>query len=747
MTCTLKCDASNSEKHTTVNFTKKFPEAFLNRLGQMFQILCEFLEKIFDFDCSLLNEHIKEISEKFLQVKGLCFISKTCPNEEISFSRFAINANAHKYCLVLLDKGLSDAEKFVSSFTTAIDIDAGCAEAVNEFYESGMTFVRYRCDVDQCEKAKNKIETSWRSVSKDTKFFYRVLKIYHLYVMKISPILIEFIGEFCSKDTDIRDLLLNIILKKTALVHVFAFNEHNLWIGLKNSIMSNILNMAKYSDIGRKFFAALFLTNIRSLHTPCISGNMEESCIILTMISAIITNPSVVVFLMENDIVCKMIDLITHLLKSINMKIDDETFSFDTNDDSVNRVVSLASKISKLLSSCVQVSLKEIEKSSNFRWRLMETTKSFLIFCVDFDKLIPISHTINVKIYKKDIYKIVSIYECLFLCCSQMVKFIIDNKEVSLKLVHKYLEIFDTQIKTHLNDKVDIKSPTKICTQIMHETVNTSFFQISNRVFVEILMYLCVKYTLPQDIGDELFGDEKILMWIGLPGLTAVSAIANDIHLKSRQVSETDAIISAYSNSNIAYAQVQDFHFIQIVISHLDPEKFLKYMLLYLAPSIRHKINLSSHLCSILYFPEFDGGYKLNILLILIYNAMVERHSIGSYENPDNQFLERLVIHSIACGQNVKEIKNSFLIKEIFGYKHLDAISFENTLDAIISQVTERINSSGSRKKISIKPEYISTLNPFYFVSFFKMVSNCMIRSSKFTKIKSFNFKLQTLYG
>ncbi|KII64788.1 hypothetical protein RF11_03393 [Thelohanellus kitauei] len=98
----------------------------------------------------------------------------------------------------------------------------------------------------------------------------------------------------------------------------------------------------------------------------------------------------------------------------------------------------------------------------------------------------------------------------------------------------------------------------------------------------------------------------------------------------------------------------------------MDPTIFLKFLLFNLAPSILKTNDSSTPIPSILRLKEFDDGLKLRHLLVVIYNALVERHCIGFHENPEDKVFERKIIHFVSSGnQNIWEINDGIWVNEM----------------------------------------------------------------------------------
>ncbi|KII60653.1 hypothetical protein RF11_10517 [Thelohanellus kitauei] len=146
----------------------------------------------------------------------------------------------------------------------------------------------------------------------------------------------------------------------------------------------------------------------------------------------------------------------------------------------------------------------------------------------------------------------------------------------------------------------------------------------------------------------------------------------------------------------------------------MDPELFLKYLLFNICPSVLERIDVETPISSILDSKEFYCGYNIRYLFVLVYNALVERHFVGVYENPEYQWERRQAIHLLALGSlTLKDIREDVLI-----YRKLTAIGgdlMNMKADPAIKDVSY-LSTIGNEKFRSLKPEYFSIINVFFFL-------------------------------
>ncbi|KII63862.1 hypothetical protein RF11_02486 [Thelohanellus kitauei] len=320
------------------------------------------------------------------------------------------------------------------------------------------------------------------------------------------------------------------------------------------------------------------------------------------------------------------------------------------------------------------------------------------------------------KINLEDYIFLISLYDSILLVCSQIVKLLTNYTEISIKTLYVFLERFRMDVQRIFG----VENTEELTKKIVHfcnvETDKFSLMNLSHRVFVDILMDCCVKGTLTPKIRDHVFGDVSLLIWISGPTITAISSTAGYLCVKKREnLNYFNLMNSLYLEAKLSYLYIQDFNMFQILISHLDPELFLKYLLLNVYPFLRNLVDFSKPVSSMILLLHLRFGLKIGHLLNLIYNAFTERHFVGVYDNPQLRFLDRQIIHCLAMDDRpMGSIKNHIFISRDICSK--DSPNMRKELHAIVEKVSFKIASTHLDDKISLKPEYFKELNMFYFM-------------------------------
>ncbi|KII66614.1 hypothetical protein RF11_04262 [Thelohanellus kitauei] len=330
----------------------------------------------------------------------------------------------------------------------------------------------------------------------------------------------------------------------------------------------------------------------------------------------------------------------------------------------------------------------------------------------------PSQRTSDVKICKDDFDCLISLYGTLSKVFPHLVKWLLFYDDIAAQTLRLFLKGFTRDVEriSHTNNGDRITQ--KIITYGNFRTSKISLFNLSHRVFMDILMGCCVKGTIPRRIRDQVLGDENMLMWIGRPTITALTSINDYIHITDGKNNiNFEQYIVVYLKSNLRYFYLQDLNTLQILISYLDPEILLKYMLLNISVPMRKQADSFQSIPSILRSKEMSAS-NLSKFLQLIYIALTERHFVGVSDNPEYRLLERQIIHSLASGHRTLEAikSNIFIDNEVF-VTPLYCPSLKNTFDKVILNVSSPIDSRNSENRMSLKTKYFSTINLFYFTT------------------------------
>ncbi|KII62947.1 E3 ubiquitin-protein ligase ubr-1 [Thelohanellus kitauei] len=696
------------------------PEIFMDRFGCIIKYLCELLEKICTVDTLVLDSHMEQIIDTYIQPKNSQDQQNMDQKSEQKYITTLNDANARKSCLIVLNDGFHPLECYIDCFMSLLQMSLEDSMALSkEIASLGYTCVQYNTDSDKCKETQVNIETCPRFIVFGELIKCRIIKVYRFYFMKIAVILTRVIHEYCWKKTKLCDLLSEVIFKQTSFACTYVVNEHALWKQLRFEIVNGIFLLTTFSEIGKRGMTSLFLDNIRGLYSRSLQDHHKTPDCFLSLTPRFTMHSHLVMYLVENGFLSKSLDVFSDLLKSVGIEggVDVTQLKIQSTSARIKLMQVLHTNYS--LVECLRVSLNDCEWSPQFRSQLSEAGKRLVQFCFDFDDIQPLRIVIGSKIDKASFQYLLSLVGAIYEVLCRMVMWLVYYDKAAVATLESFLERFTMVLKRISEENPTVPIRQKIIAYCNVETDRFSIFNLSHRVFVDIFMDCCLKGTLPCEIRDKVFGDETMLMWISRPAVTALSFTANfNSREYCKDLKHLDRLFGIYFKSNlIHYLYMQDFNTIQILIAHIDPDLFLKYLLFNIAPSILNRVDPSHSLSSILSFREFAAGYNLRQLLILVNNALIERHFVGVLEDPEYQLLERQIIHSLASGHfSIKDIANN-----IFVYRELfisDCRRLKKTLKEILEKVsfTTKSRNKDNENQIFLKPEYVNVINMFFFM-------------------------------
>ncbi|KII65634.1 E3 ubiquitin-protein ligase UBR1 [Thelohanellus kitauei] len=653
-----KCNATCSQHMKSDKSDGVILEPFLTRITHIFQYLCELLEEICTDDHSVLDHRIEKMLENYLSTKDSNSEPDMDEDQGINSRNTELYANAHKACLLIPFDGLEGLDTFIDCFTQILQIPYEDAEKIaGDMDDHGYSCVRYLSDVDSCEKAKESIEMSKRILFNGQPVNCRVTNVHCLYIMRLSAILIDIMNKFCFRKTQLCEILTELVFNKTSLAHVFVSNQHKLWNKLIWEINSRVLLIAKYSDAGKKYAALLFLKDITEIYAYFVQDRRVESHKFLVLMTNILHCPSAVVYLIENGFLCEMIGTYSNFLISAGIGAGADLIKLYDKDDIKRADIRRVLETQSLLYTCLHVSVQTTELFAHCRSQVSDACKRFVQFCFEFDDMQPMKIFFN-KCDKEANDFMLYLFVSLFMFFDEFMNLSLNYDGISIEILESFLEPFSRDIERISGDHKGVSVVQKIINFCNIYTETFSILNLSHRVFVDVLVDCCVKGTLTQSIADKVFGNEEMLMWIARPAVTTISFMSSllDVPWGKRPIYPGRLLNPYFEHNHILYLLMQDVQIIQILMSHLDPEMLLKYLLLNISPSLRDRVCLDKPMPPFLISQEFYRGYNLRNLLILIYNALLERYIIGNFENPQYQWVERQVIHFLVLGDDTLKI-------------------------------------------------------------------------------------------
>ncbi|KII65255.1 E3 ubiquitin-protein ligase UBR1 [Thelohanellus kitauei] len=693
------------------------PREFLSKLSCIVKYFCELLEKICIQNHTVLDKEIERMIAWYIQNQGAKMVKTFVDGQKCMDWMESAVKNANKLCLLIQDEGVHDRRNYSECWEIAEDISREHSGDLNlEMHDNGYVCVIYRSGLDECQNAKELIDKSAFMIAKGVPVKSCIVKVSRLYFMKTATILTGLINSFCLKKTQLGDVLSEIIFKQTSLADTYVLNEHTLWRNLILNMTSRVLLPATYSDRGKAYFAHLYLQHIELLYNVYLRGYYEKYVGFLFIFTRLVKFSSVVMYLVEEGFLCKVLDLFSCSLKTLGLGVGADVGQHAKRLNEAKGELMTVLRARHVLLECFKFSLERVEWSSKFRSQISEAGRKIVEFCFDFDDIHPMSMVYQDEQDAKSCEYLNLLIKALYGVVCAAMKWIIFFDEVTIETLKLFVQRFVVDIKRISDDDPCIPIKQKIVTYCNIMKDKFSILNLSHRAFADILMHCCVNGILPHEIRDEVLGDETMLMWIGRPMITSLSSITSNIYIEWDEKSANKGLhFQLYFNGFCHYLYLQDFNLLQILICNLDPELFLKYFLFNCFPHLREKADFSQPLSSILCVKEINTSFTIHKLLCFIYNALLERHFVGLYDNPEYQLIERQVIHFLALDdQTEADIESDILL-----YREMIlsiAARWINGLRQALKKVSSPKENFIQNREYRLNPSYYNIINIFYFM-------------------------------
>ncbi|KII68620.1 E3 ubiquitin-protein ligase UBR1 [Thelohanellus kitauei] len=721
------CDCGELEswkKHSTCSLHKKTdrseieaPETFFTKLGFIAKYCCEILEKICTEDHSVLDDEIVKMLSRYTQKMNWKTVKNFDDDQECIDWRETAVSNANKFCLLIQDEGVHEKRNYLECFKIAEEISNQDSDRLNsEMHEHGYICVIYRSDINECQKAKERMDRPGIMIATGVPVKCCIVKVCRLYFMRIATIMTDMIKRFCLKKTKLCDLLSETIFKQTSLADTYVLNEHKLWKDMILKTTNCILLVATYSDKGKAYLANLSLKYIELLYSVFLRGYYEEYVGFLFIFTRIVKFSSVVIYLVEEGFLCKFLELFSSSLKSHGLGVSADVNQRVELGNNATKELEIVLQTRHILLECLKFSLEGFTWSSKFRSEILEAGKKLVQFCFDFDDVWPLPIVCQDERDANSFKYLNLLVEGLFGVVCAVVKWIVFFDEVAIETLKLFLERFVVDIKRISEDNPSIPIKQKIFGYCKIQREKFSILNLSHRVFADILMHCCVNSLFTLENKDQVLCDEVMLMWIGRPMIMSISYITSYVCFEYYdKFSNIGRHFQLYFNGFCHYLYLQDFNLMQILISNLDPDLFVKYILLNSFPFLRENVDFSQPLCSILGSKQINIAFTLQKSLCLIYNALVERHFVGVYDDPEYQLIERQVIHCLACDDLTEDEISDYMLM----YREVNISQGARWVDGLkqaLDKVSTAQEISENEKIYSLKPSYYNIINIFYFM-------------------------------
>ncbi|KII74517.1 E3 ubiquitin-protein ligase UBR1 [Thelohanellus kitauei] len=698
-------------KHRIQNNSRTLPEIFVRRIKNIIRHLFKYLELLLG-DEALLDAYV---TDKLLMNNDLVNLDPD-NNPKGFFSRFLgrwYTTNTHKSCLLIFKP---DREKLDYATSCAIFANPPIQRLslLNDFEISGYSCLLNRASEWKCKVFSFIIQKCIRYNRPGSGLQCRVMKVYRIFFMKLSTVLINFIHVTCLKKSQLCDLVSEILFNRTTLHQQLFFNK-SLWKDIRYNLVHHIilptvfsrtggLNLVKfYTEIFGLSYSLLLVDNSLQDYLYTISIHLAKSRTLFTR-------------LVEYGLLCSILDFVSCMFKRCGFRngtLISEVYNKFVSSNS-NTIHAITTDFGDMLYVYVDgVDLSVLTKSE-----LKKAAIRLVKFCADFDDMeplilrnIPQEYEINSDGVAVAVSTLRYVCQCLVAC---LMKF----DGISNLIIREFLKAFKKDLNRILEPQLSTREAIeRLITLHNIESKPFSIFNLSQRLFFYTLTKCVIKGTLSNKLKKVIFNDQRLLIWISKAAIISLSV---EMSFKAGRLMNPSnhlvALLSMYHKAVMAHNFfVPDFCAIQFLISFVCPEDFLKYVLFNICPSIREKTSVSQPLASILSLSEFKDSLALQQVLILIYNALTELRLDGSFKDSDSYFVEREDIVNLVS-ECKKYLRNYSCLDSDTSKSHDQYSNFTNYDESFFEFYNALLTrpKKGSRR---IFPKYLNPGTPFHYLN------------------------------
>ncbi|KII69694.1 hypothetical protein RF11_07291 [Thelohanellus kitauei] len=705
------CRSPGCYRHTSPTVAKNLPRFFYDRVGKIMKRLFKYLELLFLDDSSFDDE-----VEKFLAVSGNL--------EELSFQDKSIciasqaeknhgSTNARKSCVVLFktDRESPEIIETCLSFVSTLGKDSDLLQSSRSL---GYICVKYCDETDKCDVLCRKINGVIRNKFPESCMFCRVIKVYKLFFMELSFTLCRFISQISRKKYELLELMSSIV-NNTSLLYQLLLTE-SPWIGLKNHIAGYIVLPSSYSANGKLYMAKFYLRNFYKLHSALLKENDIKDYLNDIMLQ-LIASKRIMLYLIENDILFKMVEFVSLTFKRVGFDVLASVSDVleKIGEKGIDHLYDLLETMHRLLLCSTQ----KFDITTQLHRVLFNTDSRLVRLCMAIEDMEPFMKGYCHPEEEAAADKVNDFFAHLHNILMPFTSWCTNYNEVANHVLKMFVGIFEILIERWTLDLSPVEAIEKLLTIHNIETTKFSIFNLTQRMFIDILMRSVMNKSLSPALKTRIFRDKGMLICVTRAAIISLSFEFNyKIGRWMKNTPYFDNIILAYRHINSAhYLFMQDFSALQLVISCLDSDRALKYLILNFFPTIRGKADLFHSLTSILSLSDFDDEVGLHGLIALIYNALTERHFIGKLEDYTLYLMERQLIHILAFEDRSYVDLRSRLYMDRLAFDF--AYSSSNILDfgKLLSKIACLRKSQKSDDIYSLVDGYLNFANPFYFLN------------------------------
>ncbi|KII74720.1 hypothetical protein RF11_12573 [Thelohanellus kitauei] len=644
------------------------------------------MEAISSDNYTFLDSKIENLLNNLKCQDNLGFAQDYFDPELLSASDIQIaNHRVRRYCLIATDtnnnselKKTLKLEGYDENFSQFL---------IDELDRYGYACIEYRRSSTDCTQLGNKIAEKHHELTK-TYFHFQVIKVYRYFFMNLAPQLISLIHELCSLKSKLARTLTNYLSNENSFLSTFVQNENKLWKHFRFLVLKRLLIIFFSFEEGKRQIADFYLQNFSKIYHLSLPDSFGSVYSLLKLSVEFTTDHYIIKYLFGNRLLCNIIDAMSKIVKTIVLKYGEQS---TISNMEIDRILLVGDSFLRFLS----IDLKIESCFSEFEPELKREGDRIILLCLEFDTYefsFDNYFTLNDSRLPQIIFKLQEI----------LVKFIqwlcLDLKTLE-GILRKQLREFKRIITSNPSEVEDLT--------YRYDIQNQARFILSRIFFINLLVFGAVNHNLSQKMNNKILRDEKMLLWVAQPVMQSLSYRFTFNSDDCEETRDFDRFINFFNNSSdIPLINIQTLYILQILVSKLCPNLFVKHLLFSIFP-ILHKTPNLEEINQILLKIRQTSRASQSYLLIIIFNTLYERLFMWNEEKLLYSLIEKWIIHYLALGdKQLDEIVDCLS----------DHFSAYQPQPECISKIIERVscvqNHQNSSLILKLKPEYYKKISP-----------------------------------
>ncbi|KII64930.1 E3 ubiquitin-protein ligase UBR1 [Thelohanellus kitauei] len=291
--------------------SRSFPAYYIERIRNIIRRSFYYLELLCGDELAL-EEHVERwFMCDTLSRLNLC--DKT-PYITQGVKKNVGTANSQKWCLLIFKPDEEDSENVDLCFSFANPL-GNVMNLLSEVHMRGFLCVKYRDTIESCNTSCVEIQNFIKDRLPGSGLYCRVMKVYRLFFMKLSPVLIVFIIDLGISKSIFCDLVTEMLFTETSLPEKFCFNR-DLWIDIRYPISYHLFMPTLFSKNKDMNLVKFYWQNFERIYNELLRRSDLINYLFRLLIQ-IVASKRQFNYLVINGFLCKILDVISSGLKRV----------------------------------------------------------------------------------------------------------------------------------------------------------------------------------------------------------------------------------------------------------------------------------------------------------------------------------------------------------------------------------------------------------------------------------------------